>query len=307
VHAAAAADSSGDAFLQVVSLVALAEFDDEQRDRLYDKAVECSNAVAAPRLSEAVLALAARSPNAGTLDAFVNRRLRALRSSRPKLDVRFADGSVRVDGSPIKLRPRESALLFIIAENESGTSFNELSDRLWPDVDGDAARNALHVCLHRLRKALGDDTAIVRDASRYRLRDEAAVDLWQLRSILKRVAHDSILSDEERMHLCEAFEALHSGRRERPTEQQWFSGIERTIARLTCDVGWCLVEDALIRREFERAQFIATSRIDEQIASGDRAGALETYESYRDLMARLSLGEPPSSLQTLVAPLETNE
>ncbi len=71
----------------------------------------------------------------------------------------------RVDG-PLPSGRKESrrllALLHLLAaQGQTPIAQDTLADTLWPDADGDAARNALDNALHRLRKWLGGDDRIV--------------------------------------------------------------------------------------------------------------------------------------------------
>jgi hypothetical protein len=261
--AVAAADASTDPFLQVLARVALAEFDIENRRTLYDEARACCDRAGALQLGHAIRAISTGKQDVGVLEAFVKVRLRAPRPRRPTLDIRFADPCARVRGVPVKLHPREFALLLTIAEKPDGASIDGLSDLLWPELDGDAARNALYVCMHRLRKALGDEAAIARTATGYRLRDGAIVDLWTMQRLVDSTSGDRDLDDDERKRLADAFEALRAGRPHRPTELQWFLGIERTIERLTRDMGRRLAENALAQGEYERAVSIATALLED--------------------------------------------
>lgn len=231
-----AAEASGDPFLEAVAAVALAEFDADARALLYERAQACCVTLGASRLLKEIRALSTCKESVRVLDAFVKKRLRAPRPARPTLEVRFAGPSVYAYGAAIDLRQRELALLLFIAQAPEGASFERIADTLWPDLDGDSARNVLRVTVHRLRRDLGDAAAIVRNSSRYRLRDGAVVDLWQVRNLLESTSGVRPLSEHERSDLREALEAFRLGRQTRPNDQEWFFEIERTIARLYHDV-----------------------------------------------------------------------
>lgn len=70
--------------------------------------------------------------------------------------------------------PRKIILLLkaIIAFGAKGAEKAQLADSLWPDVDGDAARTSLHTGLHRLRKLLGNEKALLLRDGRIRLDPE---------------------------------------------------------------------------------------------------------------------------------------
>ncbi len=49
----------------------------------------------------------------------------------------------------------------LIAFGGKDVGETRLSDALWPDAEGDAARTSFDTTLHRLRKLIGNDKAIV--------------------------------------------------------------------------------------------------------------------------------------------------
>ncbi len=56
---------------------------------------------------------------------------------------------------------------------------SELADRLWPASDGDAARSALDMSVHRLRKLLGHDDALVMHDGKLSINGDVCwVDVW---------------------------------------------------------------------------------------------------------------------------------
>jgi LuxR family transcriptional regulator, maltose regulon positive regulatory protein len=70
-----------------------------------------------------------------------------------------ADGALPTSGKESK---RLIELLhLLVAAGNTPLQQDKLADELWPDADGDAARNALDNALHRLRKWLGGDDRIV--------------------------------------------------------------------------------------------------------------------------------------------------
>lgn len=73
---------------------------------------------------------------------------------------------VQVDGAPMRSSRKESRRLaellsVLAAQGETPIGQDKVADQLWPDADGDAARNSLDNALHRLRKVLGGDDRIV--------------------------------------------------------------------------------------------------------------------------------------------------
>jgi LuxR family transcriptional regulator, maltose regulon positive regulatory protein len=88
------------------------------------------------------------------------------------------DGVAFASGAKPQRRPLDLLKVLLIS-NGSSIGAAELADRLWPDSDGDTARNALQVAVHRLRRLLGRDQAVVVQDRKVCLDHElCAVDLW---------------------------------------------------------------------------------------------------------------------------------
>jgi DNA-binding SARP family transcriptional activator len=64
-------------------------------------------------------------------------------------------GGVKPQRKPLEL------LKALLVTNGQGVSAMELADKLWPDSDGDTARNSLQVAIYRLRHLLQSDAAVV--------------------------------------------------------------------------------------------------------------------------------------------------
>jgi LuxR family transcriptional regulator, maltose regulon positive regulatory protein len=129
---------------------------------------------------------------------------------------------VEVDGAPMPSSRKQSRRLLellhlLAAHGSAGIAPDRIADELWPEADGDAARNALDNLVHRLRKALGgDDRVLMRQgvlslnpqrcwvdvdalgralAEQSQLRPEALLTNW---AALRSVARGPLLPDEDR-------------------------------------------------------------------------------------------------------------
>jgi DNA-binding SARP family transcriptional activator len=75
---------------------------------------------------------------------------------------------IRVDGRPLRFGRKSPArplmlLKYLVAHGTRDMAEVQVADALWPDLEGDAALNALAVNLHRLRRLLGGaDTVTLR-------------------------------------------------------------------------------------------------------------------------------------------------
>jgi LuxR family transcriptional regulator, maltose regulon positive regulatory protein len=95
---------------------------------------------------------------------------------------------VRVDDEPLevlrKSQRRPLNLLKAILVSRNGTEINVLMDYFWPDLDGDACRNALDLAIFRLRKLLKHRDAVVLKQGRLMLnRDTVWVDAFALTTL----------------------------------------------------------------------------------------------------------------------------
>jgi len=109
----------------------------------------------------------------------------AVETTHPPIRIRALGGfDVLIDGvqfvSGVKppRRPLDLLKALLIA-NGHAVGAAELADRLWPDSDGDTARNSLQVAVHRLRRLLGRDEAVVVQDRKVHLQHALfSVDLW---------------------------------------------------------------------------------------------------------------------------------
>jgi len=87
-----------------------------------------------------------------------------------------------------KVQRKPLALLkAIIALGGLGVREEQLIDELWPDAEGDAARFALTSAVHRLRRLLGYDGAIVRRENELSLDNRYCwVDVWAVERLVGR-------------------------------------------------------------------------------------------------------------------------
>jgi DNA-binding SARP family transcriptional activator len=69
----------------------------------------------------------------------------------------------------------------LIAFGSRGVGIERLKDALWPEAEGDNAQQSFEITLHRLRKVLGVDGALIAGENRLTLSsDRCWVDLWAL-------------------------------------------------------------------------------------------------------------------------------
>lgn len=312
--ALAAAEQYRSPFLEALAATAVALYDDVNFDEMMGRAATCAARCDSLPLQSAVRAIAERRSQFGMLDAFVARLQRDRVERIPMLEIELATGAVRSLGREVTLSEREAALLVALALRRETVPRARMADLLWPDLEEYAARNALSVCLHRLRAHLGNDKAILRLSDGYRLHDDVRVDLWEFDRIVSAIRSRPALGEAERAVLWATHAKLRSQRPSRMETWEWFEPTERHLAELRLEVAHRLASDLLSHGELRKALELALEMIEydacdesaREIAisallqSGDRAAAMRHYRQYREtLLAELQC-EPSDAIKTLV-------
>lgn len=154
---------SGSPALRVANVklsVAAFCFDPAAHERLLDSAFTTFSGSAAPALRECVRRLR-DGESGGILDPFAARFSAAGERHRNTLFIDVTLARARRDGVEIHLGDREFELLMLLAAAGRAVPALELAEMLWPDSDDAAARNALKVCISRIRSRVGCKEAIV--------------------------------------------------------------------------------------------------------------------------------------------------
>ncbi|HTW84123.1 MAG TPA: BTAD domain-containing putative transcriptional regulator [Candidatus Sulfotelmatobacter sp.] len=313
-HASARLDAAP--FPQLLAALALAVLAPARRTDALAEAAAAAQRIDAPAVREAVAALA-RGVHGGALAPFVARYAGAqpvTASLSAGLAVDLVSGRVLRDGTPLTLPEREHALLTALAVRRDPIPRGRLTDALWPDLDESAARNAFHVCLHRLKTRLGEERVVVRTDEGYRLGDGVAVDLWEIDRAVTALRPGEPLDATRATALQALYERLRASRPARLEEWEWFEPTERRLRELRCEIAQALAQHALRAGDVQEAlrlchDMIAYDPCDEParelairayLAGGDRAAALRHFRQYREvLMAELQC-EPSQSLARLV-------
>ncbi|MDQ6941601.1 MAG: hypothetical protein M3169_03690, partial [Candidatus Eremiobacteraeota bacterium] len=309
------AASSRSPFYQVLSALAVAELNPARRRALRIEAASLAQRVESTELHEAIDAIA-RGEAGKFLEPFVRRYRREAdgEAARGGLMIELVTGRVVRDGQAITLAEREHALLTAVAMRAEALSRDRLTDLLWPDLGESAARNAFHVCLHRLKSRLGDDNVISRTREGYRLGSEVRVDLWEIDRALGTLRTDGALDARQATGLRELYDSLRAIRPPKFEAWEWFEQTERHLRELRCEVSQALAKHALAEHRTQDAlalchEMIAYDPCDEPareiairayLESGDRAAALRHFRQYRDVLSAELQCEPSEVLAKLV-------
>lgn len=213
----------------MLASVAVAETCAARRNALLERAHAIARDAGWSALSKSILALRADARDIGILQSFVDIRLRKSRPAHPTFEVSFFNAELRAGGERIVLTQKQLELLLTIAAAGTAVNDNDLIDALWPESEGDAARNSLRVCLHGLRKSAGDARVVTRVGKAFVLHQCAQVDLWRFQSLLARcrTGADPECTEELRK-LCAA---VRGGEGRRAALGEWFFRFEQMLKR----------------------------------------------------------------------------
>jgi DNA-binding SARP family transcriptional activator/ATP/maltotriose-dependent transcriptional regulator MalT len=300
-------------FTQVLAALAVAELDPARRRAMRAEAASIAQRIDAPTLHGALAAIE-RDDDAGFLTPFVRRYRPDAEAPRAGLLVELVTGRVLRDGEPVTLAEREHALLVAVAMRPEALARERLTDMLWPDLGESPARNAFHVCLHRLKSRLGDDNAVVRTREGYRLGNDVRVDLWEIDRTVAGLRAADTLDARQGAALRALYDGLRATRPAKFEAWEWFEPTERHLRELRCEVAQALAKSALDEGRVQDAlalahEMIAYDPCDEPareiairayLRSGDRAAALRHFRQYRDTLEAELQCEPSEALAELV-------
>jgi DNA-binding SARP family transcriptional activator len=179
---------------------------------------------------------------------------------------------VQCDGVPVGTRgkgsPRTLELLkAIIAFGARDIPIERIASTLWPDADGDLAKGAFDVAIHRLRKLIGNRPFLMVQGGKVNL-DPALcwLDVWEFRR------QADLLVDCACGTLAEGAELAAAAVAMLDTYRGHFLANE-------ADQAWLLGPRAHFQRRFERAADLAGMRLQ---ALGWHGAAVALYRGVRD-------------------------
>lgn len=93
----------------------------------------------------------------------------------------FIDFGKKLPKKPLDL------MYILISANHQSISRQNVADQLWADADGDRAVQNMNTTLHRLRKLIGDDQAVILKNNALSLNPSLCwVDTWQFEALVKK-------------------------------------------------------------------------------------------------------------------------
>lgn len=287
---------------------------------------------AGPALAAQVCALALEH---GIEEGFVHEVIasRGLQAVRPDLQqwpwpirVRTLGGlRIEIGGQALAFKGKVAKkplelLLFVIASSGSDVSLATAAFALWRDLEGDKARAALNVALHRLRKLLGSDEALLLEHGRLSLNPRL---VWVDALAFEHLA-DSVGTPSP-----EALTATPRGAAERALalyrgaflhegdDEAWqmayrsrlaskFRRVLTLLAQAAVARGDGAAARALLERGLEfdpLAEDLARALMRELIAAGEQAAALAVFERCRVAIEQALGAQPAPATLALIRPL----
>ena len=218
------------------------------------------------------------------------------------------DGVAFASGVKPQRRPLDLLKVLLVSNGHSvGTA--ELADKLWPDSDGDTGRNSLQVAVHRLRRLLGRDQAVLVQDRKVCL-DHAlcSVDLWTFEREAQHLmrAYSDVPSFAERAEETLWLYRGHLFAHE--ADQAWMLAPRERLRRLWLGLVRRLGDHHEMRGESGRACELYQRTVDMdplaeevyrrlmrcQQKAGESAEAMHTYHCCREQLVTV-LGVAPSA------------
>ena len=173
-------------------------------------------------------------------------------AEKHSLNIEVFRARVMRDGIPCGLRGRELELSIALGLRRAFSARRHLNEKLWPHQTKESAAAALRTTVHRLRRQLADDSAIVHEGD-YRIGDHVVVDVERARGLLERFR---MQSGEDREHAA-ALESVFDGfKGDLPPlygKWPWFDAFRLHLVELRRDACIALMEHHLRARNLQRA------------------------------------------------------
>jgi DNA-binding SARP family transcriptional activator len=234
--------------------------------------------------------------------------------------------AVQLDDQPLALPARApkkplELLKALIALGGRSVSLGTLTHALWPELLGDAATNAFTVALHRLRKLLGEEAALVLTEGKLSLDPQRVwVDAWAFERLVAKLdgmgREKGTAQSADANELAEELLRLYPGHFLAEEEAAWaLAPRERLRSKFlrACSGLSAMLESAdraedavtLNRRALELdplAEPLHQHLIKNLHALGRNAEALQAYRRCRELLS-ITLGVEPSPATQALYPM----
>ncbi len=227
----------------------------------------------------------------------------------------MVDGQAQKVSGKAQKKPLE-LLKAVIAHGAGGVGIQMISDVLWPDADGDMAKRSFATTLHRLRRLLGSDSAVILGEGKVSLNGSLFwVDVWAFDWFLKQAGSE--LGDEDlvvvKQGLQKPIELYKGAFLGGDAEEEWiFSARQRYRSkyfRVVTRLGRVYEKSNQIERAVECFQKgIEVDPLAEELyqelmlclqRSGRRVEAVGVYESCKQAFSSIAGLDPSEKTQSI--------
>ena len=218
------------------------------------------------------------------------------------------DGVAFASGVKPQRRPLD-LLKVLLVSNGHSVGAAELADKLWPDSDGDTARNSLQVAVHRLRRLLGRDQAVVVQDRKVCLDHElCTVDVWSFERDAQQLIRTYGDNPSFSARAAETLRLYRGHLFAHEPDQAWMLAPRERLRRLWLSLVRCVGDYHEARGESDRACELYQRTVDMdplaeevyrrlmrcQQKAGESAEAMHTYHCCREQLVAV-LGVAPSA------------
>jgi DNA-binding SARP family transcriptional activator len=262
----------------------------------------------------------------GTADTISNVK-RASNDSRVRIHV-LGQFMILRDGQPLafgRKTPRKplDLLKMLVASGGRRADTNILSEELWPDSEGDAARKSFDINLHRLRKVLGVQDLLMLSGGKLSFDSRNCwIDVWEFEDLLERIEGATSQSSEgshaEYASLAGALLRVYAGHfLEHETLEAWAVAyrdrLRAKFTRAVMTLAVCLEQ----HRKWDQAAALYSRALElDNLAEslyrrlmicyrelGETADALSVYRRCRDLLSIVFSIKPSAETEAIRATL----
>ena len=222
-----------------------------ERRRLLEARVIAQHVESPPLQASLELLIDSAEPNDYGIFKYLAARVARspLKVRRHVLAVEVARGEVRRGSDAVHVSDRGLELLVALALAPAGARREDLANAIWPGLDGDAALNALKMCVSRTRAQLGEKEAISSTKSGYALGERVALDVREFEKLLRGVRGAEVLSDSLRRQVADAERSLADRDRAYAAGWTWFAPHSAHLDDLQRELRLVLARDSLRRDE----------------------------------------------------------
>lgn len=234
----------------------------------------------------------------------------------------FRDGRPLAFGRKTPRKPL-ALLKMLVASGGARADTNMLSEGLWPESEGDAARKSFDINLHRLRKVLGvQDLLTLSDGKLSFDSRNCWIDVWEFEDLLQRIeraiSRSSEGSDAQYASLASALLRVYAGHfLEHETREAWAVAyrdrLRAKFVRAVMTLAVCLEQ----HRKWDQAAALYSRALElDNLAEslyrrlmicyrelGETADALGVYRRCRDLLSIVFSIKPSAETEAIRATL----